>query len=181
MRQSRGVFPGDDSDYLGASPASPMFNFETLSSGALRKPSGAHKPRAAMGWRAPAPHPGATDRRSCVRLQSGRGAQCPETSMPPAASSPPSARRGSARSRPHGREALPAAIAAHSSSRVVARSAAPAVTMSPMVARIRQLIPAQAAMNTHFSHISCRIISLRRDSKRAPANADRNGLGPRAA
>ena len=37
---------------------------------------------------------------------------------------------------------------------VVASPAAPAATMSPMLARIRQVMPAQVAMNTHFSHIS---------------------------
>ena len=51
-----------------------------------------------------------------------------------------------------------AAMAAHSfEERRSARSAAPAATMSPIAARIRQVMPAAAAMKTHFSHISCRI------------------------
>ena len=37
---------------------------------------------------------------------------------------------------------------------------APAATMSPIGARIRQVMPATDAMNTHFSHISCMIVAL---------------------
>ncbi len=53
-----------------------------------------------------------------------------------------------------------AAIAAHSPRSLEANSAASAATISPTVARIRHVIPAAAAMKTHFSHISCRIVSL---------------------
>ena len=150
------------------SPASPMFNFETLSSGALRKPSGAHKPRVAKGWRAPARHPGATDRQSCVRPRSAHPAQCPETSMPPAASSPPSAGRlypvtpHSARN--PGRRNCRALV-----QQVVVSPAAPAARCHRSSARIRQVIPAQVAMNTHFSHISCIMYFAETRSKRAPA------------
>jgi len=72
-----------------------------------------------------------------------------------------------------GRGAKPslAAIAAHLAKGIAARSAAPAATMSPIVARIRQVIPALAAMNTYFSHISCRIALLGRASKQAPENS----------
>ena len=64
------------------------------------------------------------------------------------------------------------AMAAHSFRSFGARSEAPAATYSPIAARIRQVIPAAAAMNTHFSHISCRISSLSRASKPAPSSAD---------
>ena len=43
--------------------------------------------------------------------------------------------------------------------------------MSPIVARIRQVIPAAAAMNAHFSHISRTTVSLSRPSNFAPAKA----------
>ena len=62
-------------------------------------------------------------------------------------------------------------MAAHSSSSDTARSAAPAATMSPMVARIRQVIPAAVAMNTHLSHISCRMALLARASALLPVKA----------
>jgi len=56
-----------------------------------------------------------------------------------------------------GAKPLAAAMARHSSSSRSLRSAAPAATMSPMLARIRQVIAAAAAMKTHFSHSSSSI------------------------
>ena len=70
-----------------------------------------------------------------------------------------------------GAKPLAAAMARHSSSSGVAKPAPPAATMSPTVARIRQVMPAAEAMKTHFSHISSRIWVLARPSKRAVAKS----------
>src|SRR6516164_5568127 len=50
-----------------------------------------------------------------------------------------------------------AAIAQHSANILLANWLAPAAAISPKAPRIRQQMPAAAAMNAHFSHISCRI------------------------
>ena len=44
--------------------------------------------------------------------------------------------------------------------------------MSPIAARIRQVMPATAAMKIHFSHMSCRTASLSRASKPAPDSVE---------
>src|SRR5262245_1202581 len=72
-----------------------------------------------------------------------------------------------------GRGGYPAAVAIawHSSSIVAARSAPPAVTLSPTADRVRHVIAANDARNTHFSHISSRIASLAMASNFTPAIA----------
>ena len=50
-------------------------------------------------------------------------------------------------------------------------SFAPAATISPKVARIRQVMPAPVAIKAHFSHISCKITVLSLASKCAPDSA----------
>src|ERR1700735_1046495 len=65
------------------------------------------------------------------------------------------------------------AMAQHSSYNPVVRLTAPAATISPKDARIRQVMPAPVAMKAHFSHISCMIAALRLTSKPAPDSAAR--------
>ena len=65
-----------------------------------------------------------------------------------------------------------AAMAAHSLKSLATRSRGVAATMSPIAARIRQVMPATVAMKIHFSHISSRISSLSRASKPAPMSVD---------
>jgi len=68
------------------------------------------------------------------------------------------------------------AIAAHSSKSPVASSAgARCNEVTDCSAQSGQVIPAAVAMNTHFSHISCRIASLRRASKRVPDSCASDG------
>ena len=50
--------------------------------------------------------------------------------------------------------------------------------ISPMAARIRQVLPASEARKTHFSHISCRISVLACALNRAPSIRVRNRLYP---
>jgi hypothetical protein len=50
---------------------------------------------------------------------------------------------------------------------VVHLGATPAAAMSPIVLRMRQVIPASVARKTHFSHISRRITELARNSNLA--------------
>jgi hypothetical protein len=64
-----------------------------------------------------------------------------------------------------------AAIALHSPSNFVNTLDAPAATTSPVDARIRQVEPAVVAMNTHFSHMPCRMFSLSSATKLAPDKA----------
>src|SRR5471030_1856057 len=81
----------------------------------------------------------------------------------------------SARSCACGRGARPlrVAMALHSASSAAGSSAWPAETMSPMLARIKQVALAAEAMNTHFSHISWLMSVLALASKPAPLMAAR--------
>ena len=82
------------------------------------------------------------------------------------------------RSAAAGRSAKPwsAAMVEISLNNARVRSVAPAATISPTAPRIRQVMPAAVAMNTHFSHISCRIDSLKPPSK--PALAKSAAIAP---
>src|SRR6516164_7612860 len=64
-----------------------------------------------------------------------------------------------------------AAIAQHSANILLANWLAPAAAISPKAPRIRQQMPAAAAMNAHFSHISCRIAVDNWESNLAPEKA----------
>src|ERR1039458_9723974 len=58
----------------------------------------------------------------------------------------------------------------HSSRRRSTRSAPPSATeISPMAPRIRHVLPARVARNTHFSHMSSRIVALACASNRDPS------------
>src|SRR5262249_56194251 len=61
-----------------------------------------------------------------------------------------------------------AAIAQHSANMALANWLAPAAAMSPKAPRIRQQMPAAAAMKAHFSHISWRIAVESWESNLAP-------------
>src|SRR6516165_3348030 len=70
-----------------------------------------------------------------------------------------------------GLKRLFAAIAQHSPNMSLANWLAPAAAMSPKAPRIRQQIPAAAAMKAHFFHISWRIAVESWESNLAPEKA----------
>jgi hypothetical protein len=141
--------------------------------GAPRKLSDARRRCGAANGNPPVCRRAAAGRRAHGRPRSAPLARCRAALMGSARNRPPSniaplCRRAASR----GGNFCRFAMAPHSSRSAVARSAAPAATMSPMGARIRQAIPAAVAIKTHFSHISCRMAMLRRASNLAPLKAD---------